>query len=303
MKEIKTINESKAIEVAFYGGRIKDINLWLFGKVSLVACYNLENKEEPYCYFWRIQDQKKQDHIAYIGVFEKKASYQEHPYNKTLYDGDILFWKDEIYLYHYGFHSMELINPFGIINSQKILAALPPDSIFKNENPEINEVLDSKRHHLGYYWVINKDQCRLIVPFSPITYPDITGMNNLEFIPFKIYSKLAKEGFCFQNIQCDYVLDENCGKNCLKIDTSCYSTKYIETYIQDKVCTFSERCEHWDPQQGFQSHYKLDDYELDMILSHINACYGTEYSRENGFNTPQALANNLITNLHKRIFI
>lgn len=285
MKEIKIIKQAKAIESAFYKNRITDINLWLFGKVSLVGCWQQHTPERPYIYFWKIVDIEKEDLVEYVGVFEKETPFTESPFNRIVKPFELILWENDIYCYYKAFNGMELITPFGLINPHSLQRIFPPQYNLSETPVDLYEAFDNNLKPVSRYWRFCGKDKEIWIPLFPLASPELHELENITV------RKIDGRNFSEFGVKCHY------DKNFVKVNISLYNSSNLTKLITELLCEYSEDC------TDLTSFCDLMDVDIQELLTKLNQIFGTAYQNDSNCKTPQMVLDKLKAELEKRIFI
>lgn len=291
MKEITIIDQVQAINQAYDKHLFENINLWLFGIVSLIGCYQPDDDEHPFYYFWKVEDNDKEHLIQYIGVFEQEKSFTEHCYNREIRPGDIFFWEDKVFCYYQFLNSKKIITPFGLINPEKLRQAFPPNHPLRDSKGKLFEAFDDKLNFAGRYWGFSTRYYERWFPILPQIYPDI---NDIEDV---VVRQNSAQIFSACTVAFQYHAES------LRVDTCRYRSLELSKKINDKLNALSDDGKKWLLSDGLSSFSELTPEDIGSLITEINACYGTDYQNDGSWETPQMLLNTLSRDLDKRIFV
>lgn len=291
MKEIKIINQAEAVKNAFYSSRFTEIDLWLFGQVSLIGCYQENDNQHPFFYFWKIEDKAQKHQTVYIGVFEQEKSFTEHYCNRVIHPGDIIFWEEDIFAYHQSFNKLELITPFGLINPEKLRKAFPPNHPLSDSHGKLYRVVDESLKEIGYYWSFSARCTEKIFPVLPLVLPNIDEIKEPKLCGFS--------NTFFSSCSAKFYIDS---PN-LRVDISCFRARYLEQQMNDKLFSLSDNGKKWQITNGLSSFGNLSKEDIASIITDLNNLYGVDLQNDGSWKNPNQIILVLSDKIGKRIFV
>lgn len=290
---IEVLSGKKAIEKAFQQYGFQMINIWLHGKIEVVAIYQKDNPNEPWKHFWHAKDKTNE---VYISIFDIDNNFDKSAPQKILQDGDIIWHQKKPYVLRLKGDDWLIAPPFAILHPEWLLQ-LSED---KSQTIYLVEAFDAPESGHGYYWKIPSLG---FIPLSPASEETLSQEQYSRWRFEKQDVGIAKVHLH----DCELHLEKNNdGQVSLQRILDDYGAVGIAAFLQNAINLYSENSDNFkeiDQDKNLVKDYQISSNTMELLLSYLDNHYGMTLPRDKTYFTPRQLADAISAELNNRFFV
>lgn len=290
---IEVLSGKKAIEKAFQQYGFQMINIWIYGKIEVVANYQKDNPNEPWKHFWHAKDKTNE---VYISIFDIDNSIDKSAPQKILQDGELIWHQNKPYVLRLKDDDWLIAPPFAILHPEWLL----PLSEDKSQKIYLVEAFDAPESSCGYYWKIPSLG---FIPVSPATEETLSQEQYKAWLFEKQDIGIAKVHLHDCKLHLEKNKDDQVYLQRIRDD---YGPVGIVALLKDAINLYSENSDNFeeiDQDKNLVKNYQIPSNTMELLLSYLDNHYGMTLPRDKTYFTQRQLATAIGTELNNRFFV